>query len=111
MSQTLSPGAVPTASTRPLWLIGGGIAAAVLLVGAAFALRSGGAEAPAAPSTPVAQSLSAGESLATTPAAKAAGVQPAKPATPAKAPVERVAQAPACVGCGVVHSANQVVQV
>jgi outer membrane lipoprotein SlyB len=122
MSQTLSPGAVPAASSRPLWLIGGGIAAAVLSVGAAFALRGGGTPAPAA--EPLAQGGSMVTAQAPTGAAAPAAAEattpapvPARPvakpavvAKPAARPVpeERRAQAPVCVDCGVIESVRTV---
>lgn len=132
MSQTLAPGAVAPASARPAWMIGGGIAALALTVGAAFALSGGASKAP--PAAPVADSLASGETLldgkaaapaktaeaATLPTAakpvaitrkeprSGSAAQPVAKATPA-AP-GAVAQAPLCADCGTVESVREVVK-
>ncbi len=111
MSESLAPGAVAPSSPRNLWLIGGALAIATVAGAATLALRAG----PAPSTTPATESLAKGETLvAEKPVAPADAPAPApvaksttKPA-PAKPAPERVAKAPACVGCGVVESVKAV---
>ena len=109
MSQSLPPGAVPAASSRNLWLIGGALAIASVAGAATMALRTG----PAPSATPPAESLAKGESIVADKPAALAEVPPPsvaaapKPAAAKPAPA-RAAKAPVCADCGVVESVKAV---
>jgi outer membrane lipoprotein SlyB len=97
MSETLSPGAVSSASSRNLWMIGSALAIAGVAGAATLALRAGPPET--APPAPAVQ--------AHAPVAQTPAPAPAKPVAAKPAP-ERVAKTPACADCGVVESVKAV---
>lgn len=102
MSETLPNGAVPSSSSRNLWMIGGALAIAGVAGAATMALRAG----PPAAATPApTESLAKSEPVVAQ--APAVVKAPAKPVAAKPAP-ERVAKAPVCTDCGVIESVKAV---